>query len=340
MITYLPYKDDLALLIEKQCHILRQKIDNLDIDKMPFEPFYKLYYRKCHLHRPEFSLATGARLLYLGIKSTGKKHQDVTLMDYGAGLGTVYLLAKMIGVKKIIYNDLLPDFAVPARSVDEAFGIIMDEYIVGDVEYTCKELEKKNIVCDVIVSRNVIEHIYKMEDYFSLMHQYQPKAILYNSTTANHRNPMSYIQHKYLHAKYLKQWIPEKANYIRTMFPEIDEAQSTVLSTHLTTIGGDDDLRKFVGAYLKDGKLPIVPKDGTNLVDFRGIWGEHLITYDGYKKLGPQYNFEFLPGFWDIHYKKPLRKIFGVTLEFITKLLGKKGYWTSSFVYVVAKPKH
>lgn len=108
MITYLPYKDDLALLIEKQCHILREKIESLDIEQMPFEPYYKLYYNKCHLHRPEFSLATGARLLYLGIKSTGKPHADVTIMDYGAGLGTVYLLAKMIGVKKIIYNDLLP----------------------------------------------------------------------------------------------------------------------------------------------------------------------------------------------------------------------------------------
>lgn len=222
--------------------------------------------------------------------------------------------------------------------VDEKFGIVMDEYIIGDIEFTCQELQRKNISCDVIVSRNVIEHIYKLEDYFSLMHKYQPKAILYNSTTANIKNPLSYIQHKYLHRKYTKLWIPEKAKYIQELFPEIDTATSLSLSAQMKTIGADE-IRTYVEAFLKDGKLPPVPKDGTNVVDYRGLWGEHLLSYNQYRAMGPQYNFEFLAGFWDVHYKNIFKKIFGLTMDGLTKLFGKKGYWFASFIYVVAKPK-
>ena len=107
-------------------------------------------------------------MLYECITATGKHYKDVIVMDYGAGLGTLYIIAKMIGVKKIIYNDLLPEFAMPAIEVDKVLGHIMDEYIIGDTEDTCKQLAAKNIICDVIVSRNVVEHIYDLKDYFSV----------------------------------------------------------------------------------------------------------------------------------------------------------------------------
>jgi hypothetical protein len=39
-----------------------------------------------------FSTETSAHILYRSIMMTGKRIEDITLMDYGAGVGTLFLL--------------------------------------------------------------------------------------------------------------------------------------------------------------------------------------------------------------------------------------------------------
>jgi 2-polyprenyl-3-methyl-5-hydroxy-6-metoxy-1,4-benzoquinol methylase len=338
MIEFLNIKTPLANLINEKCNELFVALPNLDIDALPFEPFFKMYFKKCHLERGHFTLETSAKLLYDAILATGKPHQEVVMMDYGAGLGTLYLLAKMIGVKKIIYNDLILEFATPAMAVDKALGIVMDEYIIGDTEATCKILQEKNIECDVIVSRNVIEHIYNLEEYFKIIFQYQPKAILYNSTTANWNNPAAHAQHIYLHYKAKPILIDKKIAKIKTHIPSIDDMSAKTLAYFLIQHGGVE-FDEAVAKYKLDKIMPKHKGDYTNVCDETGNWREHLLPYKKYRALAPQYNLEFLPGFWDTHYKNPIKKYLGKTMNFISKVLGKKGVWSASFIYVVARPK-
>ena len=58
------------------------------------------------------------------------------------------------------------------------------EYIVGDIDDTLSALNHKNIQCDIITSRNVIEHIYKLDDFYDAIAHAQPEAWIYSSTTA------------------------------------------------------------------------------------------------------------------------------------------------------------
>jgi 2-polyprenyl-3-methyl-5-hydroxy-6-metoxy-1,4-benzoquinol methylase len=338
MISFLKTNTPLALLINEKCNELFVAIPKLDIDSLPFEPFYKWYFSVCHLSRPHFTLETSAKLLHDAIVATGKPHTEVVVMDYGAGLGTLYLLAKMIGVKKIIYNDLLPAFATPAIAIDKALGYKMDEYIIGDTLSTCQQLQAKNIVCDVIVSRNVIEHIYDLKIFFAQIAQYQPKAILYNSTTANWKNPAAHIQHIIMHYKAKPILLKKKIAIIKEALPELADTEQIKLGIALLQYGGQE-FEDAIATFKINKQMPKPKGDYTNVCDETGNWREHLLTYNQYRQIAPQYNLEFLPGFWDVHYTSFLKNMLGKTANFITNILGKKGVLSTSFIYVIARGK-
>ncbi len=337
-IFFLQEKNQLGIQINDACKKLYQLLKSIDVETLPLEPFYKWYFNKCHLSRPIFSLQTSARLLYNAIEATGKPASNVVIMDYGAGLGTLYIIAKMIGVKKIIYNDLLPEFAMPAIEVDKFLGIVMDEYIIGDTESTCKQLNEKNIVCDVIVSRNVVEHIYNLADFFSIIHLHQPTAILYNSTTANWKNPAAHIQHLLIHKKARNATVVKKQTIITEMIANITDVEANKLAKKLVQYGGKE-FYDAIKQYEVDKKFPAPKNDYSNICDETGNWGEHLLPYKKYEQYAKDYSLTFLPGFWDENYNSSIKKLMGKTLNTITKLLGKYGYRSSSFFYIVCKPR-
>jgi 2-polyprenyl-3-methyl-5-hydroxy-6-metoxy-1,4-benzoquinol methylase len=274
-------------------------------------------------------------MLYYGIQSTGKPAQEIVMMDYGAGLGTLYLLAKMIGVKTIIYNDLMPGFAEPAIKVDQALGIVMDHYIIGDVKATCKYLQEHQLLCDLILSRNVLEHIYKLDEFFSTIHTYQPQAILYNSTTANSANPLTQIQHYMIHKRALKMWTPEKAEWIQKQYPQINSSQAMLLAHKLKAVAVPD-LNQYCETYLKEGKLGALPTEGSNVVNVDGLWAEHLISLDRYKKYAPQYEVIRKPGIWDVDYDSAGKRWVGKVMQVFTNIFGAHA---ASFIYIICHPR-
>jgi len=338
MIQFIDKNTDLGSIINDACNILYGKINALRIDEIDIEPLFREYFMKCHFNRQLFSLKTSANLLYEAIATSGKKHTEIVLMDYGAGLGTLYLLAKIIGVRKVIYNDLMPEFGHAARLIDQALGYQMDEYIVGDTLATCEELRTKKIECDIITSRNVLEHIYNLSYFFKLLHEYQPRAILYNSTTANWRNPATHIQHIYLHVQGRKFYGKEKLAHIKQAIPDIAEGDAKKLTHVLLQYGGDEFIRAIEN-YKLNKVMPPPKNDYTNFCTTDGNWGEHMIPYSSYISFAPQYTIEFKPGFWDVDYHSAIKQMLGKTMNVLTRMLGKQGVLTSSFIYIIAIPK-
>jgi hypothetical protein len=338
MISFIKTKTELGLSINNACNILYNKINRLNFDEIEFEPFFKQYFIKCHFSRQLFSIKTSAKLLYDSILLSGKHCNEITLMDYGAGLGNLYILAKMIGVKKVIYNDLMPDWEVSARAIDIALGYEMDEYIIGDTLRTCKILLAKNISCDIITSRNVVEHIYCLESYFNILSEYQPKAILYNTTTANWRNPATHIQHILIHLRNRHVIVERKLKFIKEQISDIDSSKALQLSKLLLQHGGND-FTNAIEKYKLDHVLPKSKNDYTNYCEVNGNWAEHLIPYSTYKKYASNYDVCIKPGFWDVDYSNISKRMLGKTMNFFTTLLGNHGVVFSSFIYIIAKPQ-
>lgn len=339
MDNFISPKDHLSTTINFQAHKLYDLVKGIDVSGLDI-PYYCMYYlEKSHLNRLFFSIQTSAHLLYNAITRKGKSVQDIVLMDYGAGVGTLFLLAKLIGVKKVIYNDHLEDWKNSAEAIARACSIEIDEYVVGDIESTMEFLKHKEITCDIITSRNVVEHIYKLDHFFETVYKFNPGALVFSSTTANYYNPASYIKHFLWHTKWEKEYHKTRKNIIEAAGINGNAAEQLAKRTRGMAA---EDIQSAISRFQKMQKYPEKKKLGSNTCDpGNGVWAEHLMNFQEYRKLigTEKYNIHFQPGFWDTHYSKSYKNLFAQAMNLAGKVSSLSGFLTAPFIYVIAEPK-
>ena len=330
--------DPLAALINEKGKELYTRLKALPVYKLGMPSHCLDYFLKSHHHRLFFSVETSAQLLYRSLKKLGIRPEGVVVMDYGAGVGTLYMLASLIGCK-VVYNDLLEDWKISAALIADACSVTIDEYIVGDIEVTLRVLATKNIACNIITSRNVIEHIYKLEDFYDSIHTQQPNAAVYSSTTANYYNPAAHLQHIRWHRKCERRYVKERAVMIRQSLPAITATDEKKLA-HATRGLAGKELQQAISNFPK-GILPVPTKYYTNTCDpSNGVWAEHLLTFQQYRQAINEnhYQITFQPGFWDTHYAGSVKSAMGRTFNRIINTGGSKAFRLAPFIYVIAEP--
>ncbi len=342
MNVFVEPKDELSTLINEQANVLYQRLLSLPVDTISMPDFAKNYYRDRHIDRLYFSVQTAAIMLCDGIRMTGKDWKDVVVMEYGAGMGSLYLLTSMIGCKAVIYDDIEPRMMEGARSVAAFLDIKIDHFICGDHQYAIEYMKQHQVQCDIILSRNVIEHIYDLDDFYGSMAAAQPQAILYFSTTANYYNPLMYAFHYYVHRKFEKLYLPQRGKIIKDIFPEISDADLSVLSKATRGLAMQD-LEKAVIAFRDRKILPDPSRFYTNTCDPEsGMWQENLLKKSDYKRIitSKGYTLIYRSAFWDTHYSGSFKNMAARGMNVITRLLGPdRGVYTSPFVYIIAVPE-
>ncbi len=341
MDKFLPHNDENGKLINEKATILYQRLQQLDVNQLGLPEFCLFYYNASHSSRLFFSIETSAHLLYNAIHLTNKPVSDLTIMDYGAGVGTLYLLAKFIGCKQVIYNDHLEDWKKSAQLIAEAIDIHIDEYIVGDIDHCLETLHALNIHCDIITSRNVVEHIYKLDKFFNAVKKWQPQTIIYSSTTANKNNPAAVIKHILWHRKWEKIFSGKRMVVIERQSPGLTAFTKKKLAKATRGLA-IEDLQQAIEEYRKSGKLPKPSVYGSNTCDpSNGVWAEHLLSKKEYREMIDENNYKvsFEPGFWDTHYSKNYMNIIGRNLNKIISKKGRAAMRVAPFIYVVAVPR-
>ena len=100
-----PY-DETARLINDKANQLYQKLITLDISDTDIDDFGKYYFTNHHTgKRLFFSIQSSSHIIYNSVKRYNKKITETNFIDYGAGLGTLFLLAGMVGFKQVFFND-------------------------------------------------------------------------------------------------------------------------------------------------------------------------------------------------------------------------------------------
>lgn len=332
--AFLDRDDELGKLIEAKSAELYERLLSLNADSLGMPANCLEYFKGSHHKRLFFSIQTSAHLLYRSIARSGKRAEELVIMDYGAGVGTLYTLAKMIGCKKVIYNDHLPEWQISAHLIANAIGVEVDEYIVGDIHETLEILNEKNISCTIITSRNVIEHIYKLDEFFRAVALYQPNAMLYNSTTANYMNPATRLQHLAMHKKWEKEYVGMRRKIIQTYAPSLTGTEINTLAL-LTQGKAGSDIEQAVNQYLTTRTYPAKNNTRSNTCHpYTGVWVEHLLTFDEYRNMAsPHYTLDFAPGFWDTHYSKTWKNWLAHLLNGVSSMA------TAPFIYVIAEKK-
>lgn len=342
MDAFLKPIDELSRLINTQAEILYRKIDNLPLNDLNLPAIPLSYYQNRHHERKFFSVQTAAEQLYRAIQMKGKPLGQLVVMEYGAGLGSLFLLAKMIGCKTVIYNDILDDMVVAAQIISKYLNISMDMFIAGDHKKTIEILNNHGIECDIILSRNVIEHIYDLDGFYAEMAHGQKNALIYFSTTANYHNPGMVVFHKREHKRMEVRYGAQRREIVRRYFPQASDAEVDLVNKATRGLAMED-LDQALNQYKLNKHLPDPWLHGTNTCDpDTGNWAEHFIPMSDYQKIieSKGYKLTILPAFWDTHYNSFIKNTFAKTMNIITRMLGNKGgLRTTAFIYIIAEKK-
>jgi len=340
---FIDFKDDTARLINDRANHLYQKLLQLDISDTDIDDFGKYYFANHHTGtRLFFSVQSSADIIYRSIKKTNKPIADLSFIDYGAGLGTLFLLAGMVGFKKVYFNDYFPQWAGYAKTICNKLGITIDDYISGDIDAVINYGKANHVHFDILASRNVAEHIYNLRDFYSKLYQSGITSLCYATTTANYHNPAMRLKHYWHHYQVERKFYKkQRADYIKELIPAVN-ADDLHQLVKLTRGKAFVDFTNAVDCYFKKQPIPQVEFLRTNTCDCKtGVWAENLITRSNYADIiqSAGFTFEYTAGFWDTHYKYGVMNFMAGILNRLIKITGKKGYWFAPFVNITAAKK-
>jgi 2-polyprenyl-3-methyl-5-hydroxy-6-metoxy-1,4-benzoquinol methylase len=332
--------DEVARLINGKANLLYQKLLTLDIGNADIDEFGKHYFNNHHAgRRLIFSIKSSADIIYKAVKQYGRPINETSFMDYGAGLGTLFMLAGMVGFKKVYFNDYFPQWAGYAKLICTRLEIVIDDYISGDIETVITYGKDNHLQFDIIASRNVIEHIYNLTDFYNKLFRANLTTLCYATTTANYHNIAMRLKHYWHHYKVeKKEYREQRRKYITELVPGISSSDLKQL-VKITRGRAFSDFTDAVTAYTSKKKVAAVELLGTNTCDCKtGVWAEHLITRDKYARIITAAGFEFsyTAGFWDTNYKYKIVNLITSILNSIIKKAGASGYRLAPFVNITA----
>jgi hypothetical protein len=225
--------------------------------------------------------------------------EESVFVDYGGGCGLLSLIAKLIGFKKVVYNDIYEKSAFDARIISEEMDIPIDFFICGDADVFVTQIKNFNIQPDLICSFDVLEHIYNLDNWIKTISKIPNFHLLFMSG-ANSRNPLIRNRLKRIHKiaeyqgceknirfndTYLNtSFIHEREKIIRNRFPELNINELKLLSGYSRGLI-KEDIENLVENYLKKGKIEYFIDHPTNSCDpYTGSWAERLIDLKALKE--------------------------------------------------------
>ena len=107
---------------------LHDKLIKLNIKSLGVSEYNQRYLAK-KLTNFKGSLQRNARLLYLSLRDIQIPAEDIGLVDYGGGSGTMSYLAAELGVGKIIYNDIYDVSCKDVECISSALGLHLQHIV-------------------------------------------------------------------------------------------------------------------------------------------------------------------------------------------------------------------
>ncbi|MBL0048717.1 MAG: hypothetical protein IPP32_11555 [Bacteroidetes bacterium] len=327
----------------------------LDYKSLNLSDYGKRYYAY-DLRKLTYMLQSYVFMLLWAQYKSGKKFNELTLLDHGGGVGMLSLLAKLAGCKTVIHQDLNPVISADAKRIADTLNIPIDYFINGDTPEFVAFVNANKLNLNILGSRNVIEHVYDLNLFFTETAKIQSdKLILFLSTTANEKNPLVNTYTKGLQRKFeLKgnpvAWgekeldrensgINQRKRIIKNAFPAIAETENLRLAA--ATRGRiKADIIADVQAYLKNGSMPIELAHPTNTCSPEsGSWVEHLLPLNDYKAMLEQngFKFDFINGFYNTNYPQAYLNLITPTINLAIRSLKKGGTFLAPFISIIGE---
>ncbi|MCC6251468.1 MAG: methyltransferase domain-containing protein [Bacteroidia bacterium] len=345
----IPVDTPTAQRFEKASISLESKLVNINIDKLPVSDYTKKYF-KDYQRKLRYSLQACSYILMHALHQSGKRIDEISIVDYGAGTGVLAMLAQEVGFAHVIYNDIYDISCRDAAIIAENAQAKAQDYVCGEMIDLVNFFKQRSFNCDIIVSRNVVEHIYDLEDHFKALSKIpSQKLTLFYATTANNHNPLTVwftqrIQKRLEHEGMSNKWGKERDSLkaykqmrqeiIQSHFPEIkskDLLQLVKLSRGMVK----DEIIKTVELFKNSGRYPDLKVKGKNTCDpYTGNWAEHLLDLEEYKNLFQKNGFDFkvVNGFYNTNYQNKVFNLITPLVNFIIRKSNLMGLHLAPFI--------
>lgn len=296
--------------IEERANFLFNLMSNKNWDKYPNQNDLFLYFKDRHLgNRLEYSIKSSTSILLIAINESNKRQiADLKILDYGAGFSTVFILSSLLNINTYV-NDLFESFHSNIIELYDFLDITTKPtYICGEAKDIVQYFISNNKKLDIMLSRNVIEHIYDYKSHLQEVKKipFDEKLVILDSTTANYANPLVFLQHKIIHIQNRKIVDNYKKSFIKEYLPNIEESKLNFLSKKLRNLA-KDDLKNQLELYKSTGKISHKIEFGdTNICEPEyGCWTERLERFSFYKTIFKDLHIElkYDSGQWITNYR-------------------------------------
>lgn len=274
---------------------LLKYVNNIDIDKLLISSYSKKYLLNYQLNSYYF-INHYSQVFKKAISKINKPINDISILDYGGGCGLMSILASLSGVKLIIYNDIFETSCHDAQIISKHLNQNIDYFVSGDVKEMVDFLKEKSLKVDLIISIDVLEHIYNLDQWFYELYKIDTPFTLYFNTGANPKNP--FIKKKLIKYQQIAELVGKEESWgwkeRDTNKPFIEARKEIILKYHQNLSKTDlellaqktrglnkIDIENVTDVFVKTGTIAYKISHPTNTCDpYTGNWTENLINLE------------------------------------------------------------
>lgn len=294
----------LTQLLEAQDK-LKVKLLRLDLNKLEISD-YTREYLKSMVEDLDETLGRFAQVIEAGLKASKSDIEKISILEFGGGAGLLSLLAIEAGAIRVVYNDIFLGSCEDVRKLASACKLELADVIRGSHIELVEHLNSSDQKIDLIVSYDVIEHVYDVSEMFSFFSKLKnvPKSIVFGSG-ANIRNPF-YVKHvrKIQEDVELNDRIHYVGHKDRDSLSSYFSLRSEIISNYRSDLSDSEidalarnsrgliktDIEKSVDYYCETGRMRYAPNHPTNTCDpITGNWCEQLIKHKDLLNLASRY---------------------------------------------------
>lgn len=281
------------------------QLKDIDYHNLPISDYSRRYILRM-LPVLDYYLDIYHRCLKQMIRALRKEPSDITMVDYGGGHGFLSLTAKELGIGRVIYIDINPQAVETVQALSKELSDGPDNVLLGDAVVLKQWCADNRVTPDVLLGMDVIEHIYRLEDFFADIYAMNPDIFMLFTTGSTPYNPWVVKRlHRIMQADELGHngqpgYFQLRKEYIRKHYPKMKDLEADIWATDTRGLTYTDILTAI------DTHTPNRNIDAYNTCDpATGNWTERILHVIEYQQLVKPYNafVRIRPGYYNTHRK-------------------------------------
>jgi len=328
---------------------LYQKLINTEIQHLEISDDFMRFFESKQNSLKTNLIKYGYHLLW-ALHNNNRSLSEISIIDHGGGTGMLGLLAKELGIGTVIYNDINKEWTIDAENLASKLNLRSEYYISGDYDELLTFLSMQSILCDAIISYNVIEHIYDIYCFFSKLHLINSNSLtIIMSTGANIYNPL--MCKAIIPSQKIAEYGDKNGRfgngipYLKSRELIIKDHNSDLSSLEISRLAKatrgliKNDIIKVVNSYLSNKDLPTELSHPTNTCDpYSGYWAEHFIEPKKLKEIliNNKFDVEIMAGYYGVPNNWAKRQLSAV-INLIISIFGTRALFISPYWTIFAK---